>query len=94
MLILTVFSTSFLNIIRAGNRTKAVNVAEGLYINEPIIVEKKDIDVKLRLSNGTTTVKKVAGSMVKGKVLANESSQVNVEILVFVPGLTTNDEGD
>lgn len=86
--LLTVFNTGLLNIVRAGVRTEAVNIAEEELIDNPIIIEEKSIIIVLPTPKGDVTYN-IEGSGVKGKILLNGgfASSVEVEIQAFVPGL-------
>src|SRR5690554_6222932 len=88
VMFLSVFGTSFLSIVRAGVRTRAVGEAADDFNNNPTIVSTKNIEVELPVPSGGTSVINIEGSYAKGYVSVNEGSIANleVEIETFIPG--------
>lgn len=83
--LLTIFNSGLLNIVRAGNRTEAVNIAEDIFVTIPTIQEEKSYNVTLVTDGGTGTVTHtISGSIAKGTGIVNNAE---VDIQVFVPGL-------
>lgn len=84
--ILTVFDTGLINIVRAGLRTEAVNMAENKFLNEGLSVgEIIDVNLTLPTPEGDKNFI-IKGHNTKGRILLNEGkrTKVEVEIQAFV----------
>ena len=93
MVFLSVFSSSFVNIVRAGVRTKAVAAAANEFHGDPSVVRHETIEVELPLPSGSTTIIDINGSIARGNVVVNEGSISNLEVQIeaFVPGFFAHD---
>ena len=80
-----IFSSGLNNIVRAGNRTKAIEGAKiDLYDNPDVLEET--INVVIQLDSGDLDIN-VSGSSIKGQGIINKDkrNEVMVEIEVFIP---------
>ncbi len=84
---LPMFSAGFANIVRAGLRTKAVNIAEADMINQEEIAatDSYTINIILNSSKKNETAKNVGvnGSLFTGKVTINEGQRFELDVEVF-----------
>lgn len=86
--VFTVFNASLINIVRAGKRTEAVNLAEERFDDNPTIIVEKSIIIDIPSPAGTKT-HTIKGSEAKGSVQIHEGPVPNIEVEInaFIPGL-------
>lgn len=87
IVVLNVFSSGFLNIVKAGNRTQAVNAAENEIFNNPIVEEEKVLDILIPVPGMGQVEHQIKGSIVTGLTTINQGtrSEVQAEIKTFMP---------
>lgn len=85
--LLSTFNTGLINIVRAGVRTEAVDMAEYKFMKNSQIVGES-INLKIDLPTPTGNIEHtITGYIRRGNVLLNEgmATEINVEIQAFVP---------
>ncbi len=78
--ILTGLNTSLQNIVRAGNRTEAVEISEKVIFNETDTVEKQ-YTVTITIGSESLTVENMTINEIKGSAVIDGSSGDSVEII-------------
>lgn len=85
--ILAIFNSGLINITKAGNRTKAVSIAEDTFLNDGEIIDES-IEIEVQLPNvDDMSNYKIKGKVIKGEVILNSGfkNETKVEIKAFVP---------
>ena len=84
MSFMSVFNTSIVNIVRAGNRTIGVDLAEAEMLENGVVIGES-VEIEVILTDGIK--QKITGSTRKGTINVNKGmlGQVEVSIETFVP---------